>query len=246
LESGSLTPLERKKLTPKQLEVWDLRFGEDPPVPLRECGRRLGISEENACKRHHDAMATLGRTTTQVGGQNKDTQRPLWERKDPDELARAMVTLANPAEESIAQIARDLDLPIQTATAIAKAMNGRLLPLTRALGEVTKKELSDLAAERAYAIGVSIDDAAIQKMQPYQRAIAFCALTDKHLLLEGQPTQVLSVKEMKGLDELMSLMITEARRRGLRADADPETQRVMLTEGEMADGSPDMGRRKAP
>jgi hypothetical protein len=240
LETGSLTPLERAKLTPNQLRIWDARFGEVPAVPLREVAKRLGRPEGTVMRDY-----TLSREALERKPEVPGTLRSL-ECRDPEKAVEAIVELSSPVPQTIEQIALEVGIPAPTATALAKRLNGRYLPLKRALGETTKGELRDLAYERAYAIGASLDDEKIAKMPGYQAAIAFCALTDKGLLLDGQPTEQISVKELRGLDELMALMIAEAKRRGLRADADPETQQVLLTEGEMADGTPDMGRRKAP
>jgi hypothetical protein len=240
VETGSLTPLERKKLTPSQLEAWDLRFGEDPPIPLREVARQLGRPEGTVMREYSQALEVLGRETGQNGGQNDLLVL------DPEKGAEVVTELSSPAAESIKQVALEQGIPYSAALSIARRLDGKFLPLKHAIGSVKAHDIADLCTERGYALVASIDDQVIADMKGFQRAIAGCALIDKGELMRGKPTHVYSIQEMRGLPQLIEMLIASAEQRGLVTDVNPETQRVLMTEGELADGSPDVGRRWSP
>jgi hypothetical protein len=61
-------------------------------------------------------------------------------------------------------------------------------------------------------------------------AIITGILTEKEQLLLGKPTQILSHQERKNLNELIPVLIQEARRRGIDFGISAETTDAIYTE----------------
>lgn len=146
-----------------------------------------------------------------------------------NKLVDVLDALADPdprTSKSVAQIARDLGLTPRVAGRIVEKIRGRYVPLLRAAEDVKTRDLGNLAKYNAWRLGTSVagmTDDELKAVPFQQRALAFGIFTDKHLLLDGKPTEILSVQQLEGLDDLARMLMAEARRRGVEVSIDPET-----------------------
>jgi len=102
------------------------------------------------------------------------------------------------------------------------------LLLDRALGEVGKEETKEFYEYFAHRILRSITEKDLEQASLRDKMTASAIATDKALLLSGQPTQILSIPELEGLDKLTKVLLAEAGRRGIEAVANPVTQEVHM------------------
>ena len=91
----------------------------------------------------------------------------------------------------------------------------------RSLGEVTKDELRQVLEFTAYKSLAGISDDDIAKSPLLAKVKAATAASEHALLLAGQPTEIVSVKELGKLDELSGLLLAELKRRSAPALPEP-------------------------
>lgn len=165
-----------------------------------------------------------------------------------DRIGEVLESLADPEDErTVAQIAKTLGLSPSYVEHLRHRVQRRFVPLLRALEDIRTRDLSDLSKYNAWRLGSSIatmTDEELSKIPARDRAIAFGIFIDKHLLLEGRPTEILSVKELGALDDLAQVLVQEAKRRGIDLHVDPDTaevtpsprrQRILLSDGRYAE-----------
>ena len=91
---------------------------------------------------------------------------------------------------------------------------------TREPRSVTRTEMIRLLGEKTYEILMSMDGDTIKQAKLRDKAIAYGVLLDKQRLLQGEPTEIMSVERRAKLDELVGIVTKEAARRGIRFAAD--------------------------
>ena len=111
---------------------------------------------------------------------------------------------------------------------LLKKLQREGLTLSRALGEVSRSETRDLFQHRAWEILEAITPADIEKASLRDKVLSAAIATDKALLLDGQPTEILSIKQMENLDELAGMMLAEAKRRGQTPRVNEADQTVVM------------------
>jgi len=139
--------------------------------------------------------------------------------------------LAGTDGETLGQIATDLGISKDAVSKLQKKLQREYLPLKRALGEVQRDELRDVFNYRAMEFLEAITPEDVLKMRGDQKVLAAAIATDKALLLDRQPTQIISIPEARNLNELSGLLLREIERRNGTADADPITGKVCVTHG---------------
>lgn len=142
----------------------------------------------------------------------------------------ALLALSDPMRESIAAIAEECGLNSGQIAALSKRLATSFVPLKRALDSVTNAEMAKLYRAKSYEVLASISESDIAEAGLKEKAIAAAVLTDKSLLLDGQPTQVLSIKELGNLDQLGAMLMAEMRKRGIEPAPNEATQEVSSTD----------------
>lgn len=128
-----------------------------------------------------------------------------------------------------AALARELGCSKRRVEQIRERIQKRLDPTLQEAREVRASQLSELAKGAAYKIGLALNEKTMDQLraEPIRElGLTFNYMVDKYLLLEGKPTQRLSIEELGSLDELAKELLQEARRRGMEYVIDPETQQV--------------------
>lgn len=137
---------------------------------------------------------------------------------------KALLTqeLTSPESRSLMNIANESGFSTDAALHVGRALDHEHVTVARLLGEVKRTELKELFNHAAYRILNSVTDIDIAKASLRDKLVAAAVATDKGLILDGQPTEIFSLKEMRNLDELMGLMVSEMQRRKLSADTQPQ------------------------
>ena len=230
-------------LTPRQQQVKDLRESTDPPMTFREVGKRLGLSDVTA-RRHYQIVTDKIAKAPNVPSDpiSRDDARPEY--ADPDAAAELIDTATNPLLESVAKAARECNLPEGTARALMKRLERDYLPVTQEVERIK----TDVLVREFESLGLrlleSVDEAAIEKMQPYQRVVGAAICVDKRELLDGRPTERISVEDRQMLPEITRLLLKEAERRGLLTETNPSTGEVSIAVDQDAPAMVRAGRER--
>jgi len=142
------------------------------------------------------------------------------ERTDPEAAAAFMAQRAEHPEVPLTELAASCGLPEPTARALAERMETHYQPVVSKLRRVTVKSLVEKLETLQDAILDSFTLEDIHKASLRDRAITFGVLVDKGLLLNGQPTQIVSFGERETFSELVRQVLKEASKRGITIDAD--------------------------
>jgi len=226
-----LDPKHLERLTKRELEVWKLRFSEDPPMSHNRIADKLGIERGTAKSIFSQARKRL----RVMPGDLRDT-RALAQRvehKNP-ELAAEVIDLATTPElRSLASAIRECDLPKAVAVALMKRMQTEYQPVHRELKRVKTETLVREFESLSLRSIRSITDEDLREVNAYQRTLIGAIAADKRELLDGRPTERISLEDRRKLPELLQALMTEARRRGLGSATDPQTGEVkMVRSGE--------------
>ena len=81
---------------------------------------------------------------------------------------------------------------------------------------VTRSEMIRLLGEKTFEILSSMDGETIKKAHLRDKAVAYGVLLDKQRLLQGEPTEIMSMQHRAKLDELVGIVMQEAKRRGIQ------------------------------
>jgi len=85
------------------------------------------------------------------------------------------------------------------------------------------RHISELEGVIERVLG-GVTDEKIDKASLRDVAIAYGVLIDKKQLLEGKPTQILSVEERQELSDLLPALLREAERRGILVSKSPSIE----------------------
>lgn len=146
----------------------------------------------------------------------------------PEQQAALLDRSTDPLEKSIAQIGREEGLSADTARAVMARLRVKHPMFARAVGEVRKSELKDKFLWQADRILEAITDEDIAQARLKDKMLTAAIAVDKSLLLDGQPTEIISVKELANLDDLSLRLVKELDRRGLVAVPDEASQTVIV------------------
>lgn len=147
----------------------------------------------------------------------------------PAEKVGAVVAeLTSPMEQTVKEIAEETGVAPGIVEGIRRALQSKGLVLSRALGEVTKSETRDMFQYLAWRILEGVSETDIEKASLKDKMLSAAIGVDKGLLLDGQPTQILSIQQMDNIDKLAGMLIEEARRRGHFPEVNEGIQQVMM------------------
>lgn len=148
----------------------------------------------------------------------------LWLQADKE--ARTLEAISTPEARSILAIAEEEGVNPGAAKQLARKADRHYVNLEAAEKEVQKSTLRNLYGHTSLRILESITQKDIEDASLRDKLVAAAISTDKALLLDGQPTEVYSIKELASLDELSQALMGELRRRGLEVDPVAVTARV--------------------
>jgi hypothetical protein len=168
-----------------------------------------------------------GRSWEQIAGANTNAARSRWknarqklekaylkEERKAEQEATLLAELTNPERRTLAEIATEAGVHPSTTSRMASKLDREYVNLQVAEKDFQKGKLKLLYGHTAQRILENVTQEDIENASLRDKLVAAAVATDKHLLLDGQPTEILSVKEMSGLDELAKMLVQEIARRG--------------------------------
>ena len=190
-----------------------------PLADRKKLAKKLGVVETTV-KRH------LSQVRQQLDHPNaKQPTVPgeamLLEVSDPERHAEALSKLSDPYQ-SVAAVAREMGMGDVTAAKIAKDLNGELQPLKRAIEDVRLEDLKKGFGTLSRDAMDAITPEKLKKANAQQLAIIAGIGVQNWQLLRGQPTQRMEIGDRRQMNELVEMMLTEAKRRGVEIDVTPE------------------------
>ncbi len=148
----------------------------------------------------------------------------LWLQREQE--SRTLAAISTPEARSILHIAKEEGVHPEAAKFMARKADRHYVNLMAAEKEVQKSTLRNLYGHTSLKILESITQKDIDDASLRDKLVAAAVATDKSLLLDGQPTEVYSIKELASLDELSKALMGELRRRGLEIEPNATPARV--------------------
>ena len=127
------------------------------------------------------------------------------------------VVAIKPEVEAFKEAAKALGLNQKVTNALVK----RVEHPVNSTKKYSPKELLE-QIDLKIALGLDyMDDLTFAASSLKELAVSLGILIEKRQLLQGQPTQIMSIEERKELDELIPALYEECKRRGLTIEATP-------------------------
>ena len=207
-------------LTEREIEV--VRLRDEEKLVWREIAERLGTAKGSVNASYRQAMAKIDRSENP---ENYPTKPPgqghLSEVKRPEQTAAVLDAATDPFM-TIKRAAEECGFPKRTLTALMRRMKTRYGPLNDAIREVKKTELVKILDDKALRCLEYIDDFSMGAASLQNLAVSTGILIDKSQLLQGAPTTITRIEDVKKLDELAEMLNDELQRRGKLIDVTPE------------------------
>jgi transposase-like protein len=214
--------LQATGLPEKTLATYRLAHAHDPSLSRADLAIRLGVKPDTVKRRLSQVRQKLkDPDSLEFLGRSGKTGQPQIHEKHPEKFAAAVVELSG-TQINVAEVARSVGIAPNMASKIAKLLDGELLPLKR---ELTDVRLDDLTKRFGTLARDAVDAITPQKLasaSAQQLAIVAGVATDKFQLLRGQPTQRMEIGDRRKLDEVLNLILKEAKRRNIEIDVTPE------------------------
>lgn len=155
--------------------------------------------------------------------QSPGTTATMLETRRPEDTAEFLLAFATEPWSSIGDLAERCGLNPRTAQNLAKRIEQRYQPVVEKVRDISGKEMLRKLDQKTHMLVDAIDQDTINNTAGAKGglkdiAIAFGILAEKRQLLQGRPTQILSVEERVNLSTILPELIREAERRGLTVD----------------------------
>jgi len=211
-------------LTKKQRDVVRLR---NKSLSWSKIAGELGTTKSSVNSSYRAAQVKIAR------GDTADVR--TLEVKRPADAAAALDVMTDPGA-TINKAAKLLGLPASTLRGFMRRMKLRNASALQDIREVKAAELVKLLDDRALKAISYINDDNLAGASPRDLAVVSGIMIDKSQLLQGQPTQIISHEERKKLNDLIPLLVNEAKRRGITIEGmvvpgSPVVARVVNDDG---------------
>lgn len=210
--------LEATGLSKVYIDTYRLHHAQNPPSSKEKLATKMGVTPATIKTR----LARIRKRLEDPASLPRGLQgAPTMDYSDPEKFAAAVNALSNPAK-TVAEAARRAGLNPDVAYKVAKRLDGDLQPLGRALEDV---RLEDLTKRFGMMARDAIDAITPEKLNgatAQQLAIIAGIGADKWQLLRGQPTARVEIEDRRKMDEVLTLIMQEAKRRNMEIDVTPE------------------------
>lgn len=202
---------ERRPLTEKQKTIYDLH--EKEGKSFREIAAILGRGETTITEAFRVAKHKLS------GGLVESSGRPI-EARLPAERAAELIDKVTDPFVRLVEVAKECGLRPLVIEGLAKRMRTRYQGVSNEMRAIKTKELVHKLDERInHALGY-MDDYIMGEASFRDLALGTAQLIEKRQLLKGEPTQIVSLDERRSLNELVPLLVREAKRRGITIEGE--------------------------
>ena len=140
---------------------------------------------------------------------------------NPEKAAEA-IDLATDPYRRLADVAEASQMPLATVKALINRVRNHYQPVHEELKRIKDNEIIELLRDRTGRALGYLDDYSLSSASAKDLAITIGILIEKTQLLEGKPTQILSVEERRHINDLLPAVIKEAKRRGHVIDVSPD------------------------
>lgn len=210
-----------KPLTLKQQTAWNER---QKGLTFSEIGEVMGIRPQEAWTHNSIAEKKIKAGEAEERRKRLAPSPRAIEEKDHEVAAKIIDKIISPEQyQKIDELAAEVGLHKSTVDALKKRLEFRYLPVGIELGRIRTQQFQEGIDGYANWILNSVDECDLLKASLKDKISAFCMLIDRRQLLSGEPTQILSINERKEINDLMPLLMMEAKRRGVTIDVDPMT-----------------------
>ena len=212
---------EPKNLTEREVEV--LRLKDEERLSWAKIGEFLGTTKSSVNSSYRAAKHKLDRAANpEAHRQEPKANGNTIEVKRPDETAELLDTALEPFIH-IKAAADACGFPPATAKRLMQRMAARYRPLRDAIAPVKDQELILLLQDRALRCLQYADDFSMSGASLRDLMVSAGIAIDKAQLLEGEPTTITRLEDIRKLDQVGKLLQAEMERRGLMVDVTPET-----------------------
>ena len=210
--------LEATGLPRTYLKTHRLVHSQDPPLSHAKAAGILGVKPTTVKTR----LARVERKLVDPNSMRSagGVQAHL-SAKDPDTYAKAVVELSDP-QRKIAEIGRKLGLSPQVASKIARECDTYLQPLGREIREVRLEEIVRRFGTLTEDAIDAITPEKLSEANARDLAVIAGISATNWQLLRGQPTSRMEINDRREMNEVLKMMVNEAKRRGLEIDVTPE------------------------
>lgn len=217
--------LQATGLRERVLDTYRAVGSLDPPLIDREqVAKRLGVAPSTVI-RH---LSLVRRKLTDAGSLEPPTVKGealLLEVEDPPRHAAALSKLSEPAPfRNVERVAKELGLNPATAQRLVRELDSELQPLKREITEIRLEDLTKRFGTLARDAIDAITPEKLLKANAQQLAVISGIATEKWQLLLGQPTQRMEISDRRKLNELVTIILNEAKRRNIEIDVTPDGQ----------------------
>lgn len=211
--------LQATGLSEKYLDSYRLSHFEDPPLSKDEIAQRAGC-KRSTIKRH---LATVDRKLADPDSMRSTESGALHRsRSDPKTYAKAVKMMVGPGVRNIAAVARECGLSPEAATKIARELERELQPVQRAIEDVRVEDLAKQFGTLTRDAITAITQDKLDGANARDLGVLAGIGSQNFQLLRGQPTQRLEINDRREMNELVKMMLEEAKRRGIEIDVTPD------------------------
>jgi hypothetical protein len=207
-------------ISDKEMATYKLYQSQTPPMSWPELAEHFGCAVSTV-KRHLAIVRRRLMSADAVRGVGKPGAGRKLENRDPDRFASAVVEISAP-DGNLAAACRRSGLDDETARAVRRRLQSDLAPLGREIKDV---KLSDMVRRLGTLAQDAVDAITPEKLAASSArdlAVVMGVATDKWQLLRGQPTQRTEINDRREMNEVMKLILEEAKRRKIEIDITPD------------------------
>ena len=192
-------------------------------VPLakrRKIAKKLKVAESTVSRHLSQVRKKLDAPGALIPPTDKPGTLGL-EQRDPEKHGDVLMALTRP-ERGIEAVAKEMGIDPTVARKMAKELDGELLPLKRAIEDVRIEDLTKRFGTLSRDAVDAITPDKLLRSNARDLAIIAGVAVDKFQLLRGQPTQRMEIDDRRKMNEVLELIVNEAKRRGVEIDVTPE------------------------
>jgi len=219
LPTASEEQLQAIGLHERYIQTYKLAHFGDSPLEIAAIAKQLNVTSETVKRRLalvERKLADPNAMRSAAGG-----QAPLA-KKDPKKYAKALAKMAGPGVRNIAETARECGLTKEAATKIARELERELAPVQRAIEDVRVEDLAKLFGTLSRDAIIAVTQEKLDGANARDLGVLAGIGSQNFQLLRGQPTQRLEINDRREMNELVKMMLEEAKRRGIEIDVTPD------------------------
>jgi predicted transcriptional regulator len=216
-------------LTPRERQAVELRESTDPPMSYREIARTMGVTYDVARRSYQRGFDKRAIGNYQNSGGAASNEGRKLVHSQPERFADIADAATNPLPRTLKEAAEADGLSVLATQRLARKMDREYQNVGRELKRVKTETLVREFENLGLRALESITEEDLQNVNAYQRTLIAAIAIDKRELLDGRPTERISVEDRRRLPELLQMLDREVKRRGLIVDVNPETNKARLT-----------------